>query len=62
MWVFSGQGSQWAAMGVGLLETEPVFADAIAEIEPLITQESGFSVTEAMSHPRPLSASTGCSR
>ena len=26
VWVFSGQGSQWAAMGVGLLETEPVFA------------------------------------
>ena len=49
VWVFSGQGSQWAAMGVELLETEPVFADVVASIEPLIAQESGFSVTEAMS-------------
>lgn len=48
VWVFSGQGSQWAAMGVGLLKTEPVFAAAIAEIDPLIKAESGFSITEAM--------------
>ncbi len=49
VWVFSGQGSQWAAMGADLLHTEPVFAETIASIEPLIAQESGFSVTEAMS-------------
>jgi polyketide synthase 5 len=49
VWVFSGQGSQWAAMGAGLLATEPVFATKVAEIEPLIDAESGFSVTEAMS-------------
>lgn len=49
VWVFSGQGSQWAAMGKGLLATEPVFAAAVAELEPLIARESGFSVTEAMS-------------
>ena len=49
VWVFSGQGSQWAGMGADLLETEPVFADTVASIEPLIAQESGFSVTEAMS-------------
>ncbi len=51
VWVFSGQGSQWAAMGAGLLATEPVFAETVAEIEPLIAAESGFSVTEAMSSP-----------
>ncbi|MUL46948.1 type I polyketide synthase [Mycobacterium sp. CBMA293] len=48
VWVFSGQGSQWAAMGAGLLATEPVFAATIAEIEPLIAAESGFSLTEAI--------------
>lgn len=48
VWVFSGQGSQWAAMGAELLESEPAFAARIAEIEPLIAAESGFSVTEAM--------------
>ncbi|MCX2930206.1 sulfolipid-1 biosynthesis phthioceranic/hydroxyphthioceranic acid synthase [Mycobacterium sp. CVI_P3] len=51
VWIFSGQGSQWASMGSGLLATEPVFAAKIAEIEPLIAAESGFSVTEAMTAP-----------
>jgi polyketide synthase 5 len=49
VWLFSGQGSQWAAMGAQLLATEPVFAATIARIEPLIAAESGFSVTEAIS-------------
>ena len=51
VWVFSGQGSQWAAMGAELLAKEPVFAATVAEAEPLIAWESGFSVTEAMSAP-----------
>ncbi len=51
VWVFSGQGSQWAAMGAELLAREPVFAARISELEPLIERESGFSVTEAMSAP-----------
>jgi polyketide synthase 5 len=48
VWVFSGQGSQWAEMGADLLANEPAFAATIAELEPLIAQESGFSVTEAL--------------
>lgn len=51
VWVFSGQGSQWSAMGAELLATEPAFAATIAKLEPLIAAESGFSVTEAMSAP-----------
>jgi polyketide synthase 5 len=51
VWVFSGQGSQWAQMGAELLRTEPDFAATVAEIEPLIAAESGFSVTEAMTAP-----------
>lgn len=51
VWIFSGQGSQWAGMGAELLAREPAFATAVAEAEPLIAAESGFSVTEAMSAP-----------
>jgi polyketide synthase 5 len=51
VWVFSGQGSQWAEMGADLLANEPAFAAAIDEIEPLIAGESGFSVTEALTAP-----------
>lgn len=52
VWVFSGQGSQWAAMGADLLATEPVFAATVAQAETLIAGESGFSVTEAISAPQ----------
>ena len=51
VWVFSGQGSQWEAMGADLLATEPVFAATVAQLEPLIAAESGFSVTAALTAP-----------
>jgi len=51
VWVFSGQGSQWHGMGRRLLAEEPEFAAAIAEIEPLVLAEAGFSVTDVMCAP-----------
>ena len=54
VWVFSGQGSQWSAMGSALLAVEPVFAATIAQLEPLIAAESGFSVTAAITSPEPV--------
>lgn len=38
-------------MGAELLGKEPVFAETIARLEPLIHAESGFSVTDAISAP-----------
>ncbi|OMC21986.1 sulfolipid-1 biosynthesis phthioceranic/hydroxyphthioceranic acid synthase [Mycobacterium colombiense] len=55
VWLFSGQGSQWAAMGSDLLATEPVFAATVTKVEPMIARESGFSVTEAISAPETVS-------
>ncbi|MCV7090992.1 sulfolipid-1 biosynthesis phthioceranic/hydroxyphthioceranic acid synthase [Mycobacterium interjectum] len=51
VWVFSGQGSQWAGMGAELLANDAVFAATVTHAEPLIARESGFSVREAMSAP-----------
>ncbi|MFI6774047.1 SDR family NAD(P)-dependent oxidoreductase [Nocardia sp. NPDC050412] len=51
VWVFSGQGSQWAGMGRRLLDEDPVFAATIAELEPLVAAEAGFSVSETLGAP-----------
>ncbi|WP_026311434.1 type I polyketide synthase [Parafrankia elaeagni] len=59
VWVFSGQGSQWAGMGADLLDAEPAFAAALAEVDPLIAAEAGFSVLDVL---RGHKAVAGCGR
>ncbi|MBS1694727.1 MAG: type I polyketide synthase [Actinobacteria bacterium] len=44
VFVYSGQGSQWAGMGRRLLADEPVFAAAVADLDPTFTAEVGFSL------------------
>ncbi|WP_159030248.1 type I polyketide synthase [Streptomyces sp. CB01201] len=42
--VFPGQGSQWAGMGRGLMETSSAFRDALRRCDAAIADESGWSV------------------
>ncbi|HEX2569028.1 MAG TPA: type I polyketide synthase [Polyangia bacterium] len=46
--VFSGQGSQWAGMGVALMAREPVFRAALERCDALIRQVGGWSLIEAL--------------
>ncbi|MFI9811908.1 type I polyketide synthase [Saccharothrix variisporea] len=48
VWVFSGHGSQWFGMGAELLADNQVFADVIAEIDPIFVAEMGFSPLEVL--------------
>nr|QIZ00089.1 acyltransferase domain-containing protein [Streptomyces sp. S1D4-11] len=45
VWVFSGYGSQWPGMGRRLLTAEPVFADAVERLEPLLRWHAGVSLS-----------------
>jgi phthiocerol/phenolphthiocerol synthesis type-I polyketide synthase A len=44
VFVYSGQGSQWAGMGRQLLIDEPAFAAAVDELEPAFLEQAGFSL------------------
>ncbi|KUI25928.1 SDR family NAD(P)-dependent oxidoreductase [Mycobacterium sp. GA-2829] len=48
VFVYSGQGSQWAGMGRRLLADEPAFAAAVAELEPLFVEQVGFSLAKVL--------------
>jgi phthiocerol/phenolphthiocerol synthesis type-I polyketide synthase D len=48
VFVYSGQGSQWAGMGRRLLADEPAFAKAVAELEPAFVAQTGFSLQQVL--------------
>ncbi|MFM9034350.1 MAG: type I polyketide synthase, partial [Mycobacterium sp.] len=48
VFVYSGQGSQWAGMGRRLLAEEPAFAAAVEELEPAFLERVGFSLREVL--------------
>jgi acyl transferase domain-containing protein/NADPH:quinone reductase-like Zn-dependent oxidoreductase/acyl carrier protein len=52
VWVFSGHGSQWAGMCRHLLDHDPEFTRVVDELEPLVAEESGFSLRRTLSHPQ----------
>ena len=54
MFVYSGQGSQWAGMGRRLLADEPVFAAAVAELEPVFVEQVGFSLSGVLDAGEPV--------
>ena len=54
VFVYSGQGSQWAGMGRQLLEDEPAFAAAVAELEADFVAEVGFSLHDVLASGQEL--------
>ncbi len=49
--VFSGHGSQWWAMGRGLLQSDASFRDTMVELDGLVCAMGGASLLEAMIAP-----------
>nr|WP_269476273.1 SDR family NAD(P)-dependent oxidoreductase [Phytohabitans suffuscus] len=43
VFVFPGQGWQWAGMGMDLLAEQPVFATAVGEVDALVRELAGWS-------------------
>src|SRR6201995_5780906 len=54
VFLYSGQGSQWAGMGRQLLADEPAFAAAVAELEPDFVAQVGFSLRDVLLGGEPV--------
>lgn len=50
VFVYSGQGSQWAGMGRRLLADEPAFAAAVAELDVEFIGQLGFSLRDVIAN------------
>ncbi|WP_394827281.1 SDR family NAD(P)-dependent oxidoreductase [Pendulispora albinea] len=48
VFVFGGQGAQWAGMGLGLLEREPVFRETLVRCDAAIRRHLGWSLLDAL--------------
>ncbi len=48
VFVFPGQGSQWAGMGRRLMSSSPVFSAALAACDEAVRAEAGWSVSELL--------------
>ena len=55
VFVFPGQGGQWAGMGRSLFQTEPVFRDAMTACDSAIRRHAGWSVIERWMTPGAVS-------
>jgi phthiocerol/phenolphthiocerol synthesis type-I polyketide synthase A len=55
VFVYSGQGSQWAGMGRQLLAEEPAFAAAVDELEPLFVEHMRFSLQQVLAEGQRVS-------
>src|SRR4051794_18398126 len=55
VFVYSGQGSHWTGMGRQLLEDEPAFAAAVAELEPIFVEQVGFSLRQVLANGEQVS-------
>ncbi|MFI6108907.1 type I polyketide synthase, partial [Streptomyces sp. NPDC051310] len=51
VFVFPGQGTQWAGMAAALLETSPVFAARMAQCEAALAPYTDWSLTDVVRDP-----------
>jgi 6-methylsalicylic acid synthase len=50
VWLFSGHGAQWLAMGRELLAEERLLRETVEFLEPIIQEETGFSALHALTN------------
>jgi len=55
VFVYSGQGSQWAGMGRQLMADEPAFAAAVADMDAVFVEQTGFSLQAVLTAGEPVS-------